>query len=625
MSELRKDLNGSELNYKGIFKNSPIPIYIWKIVEDDLILVDFNYAAEMVTEGKIKNLIGSKVSEIYKDRPSIIAFFRRCIKEKVKISGEIKYKYITTGTEKILYNTYDFIEPDLVLLHSKDITKQREAEKSLEKEEQKKSIILENLNELIVFQDLDHKVVYANKAACESVGLTQEQLIGRKCYEIWHNRTERCEFCPVYKALTTRRPEVAEITSPDGREWIIKGYPILTEDGNLIGAAEVANDVTEQNKIKRELEDRNKDYRSLFENMNAGFAYHKIILDENNKPINYRFLEVNPAFERLTGIKVDDILGKTVTEALPGIENDPADWIGIYGKVALTGVPISFENYNEFLDMWYKVSSYSPKKGYFVAIFENITERKKADQILRESEEKYHNAYNRSNLYKDLFTHDMNNIFQNILASFELYSLYSNNPDKKENILEVKSLIKEQILRGAKLVNNVQKLSELEDIKPTLFPVEICELLQKSVDLIRNNFSHKKININIESHQKFYHVKANLLLIDIIENLIINGIKHNKNTNIEITIKISKSIIDGINYIKIEFIDNGVGIPDLIKEEIFHKEYKKKEQANGIGLGLILIKQILDSYNGKVNIEDKIQGDYSKGCNFMILIPEMVV
>ena len=495
-----KDLMGSELNYKGIFKTSPIPIYIWKIVEDDLILVDFNYAAEKVTEGKIKNLIGSKVSEIFKDRPSIITFFKRCIKEKVKISGEIKYKYITTGMEKILYNTYDFIEPDLVLLHSKDITKQREAEESLK-----------------------------------------------------------------------------------------------------------------------------KDYRSLFENMNAGFAYHKIILDENNKPIDYRFLEVNHAFGRLTGIKVDDILGKTVTEALPGIENDPADWIGKYGKVALTGVPFSFENYIEVLDMWYKVSSYSPQKGYFVAVFENITERKKADQVLKESEERYRNAYNRSDLYKDLFTHDMNNIFQNILASFELYSLYSDNPEKKENVLEVKGLIREQILRGSKLVNNVQKLSELEDIKTSLFPVEVCELLQKTVDLVRNNFSHKKININIESSQNLYHVKANLLLSDVLENLINNAVKHNKNTNIEIVIKISKNIIDGINFIKIEFIDNGVGIPSSIKEEIFHREYKKKEKANGIGLGLLLIKQIMDSYNGKINIEDRIQGDYSKGSNFMILIPEVVV
>ena len=131
---------------------------------------------------------------------------------------------------------------------------------------------------------------------------------------------------------------------------------------------------------------KNKLLSHLSANMMNGFAYHKIIFDRDGKPVDYVFLEVNEAFERLTGLKRQQILGKRVTEVLIGIEKDPADWIGVYGKVALTGEPVKFENYSKGLDKWFVVSAFSLKKGYFVATFEEITQRKKAEQALRESQ-----------------------------------------------------------------------------------------------------------------------------------------------------------------------------------------------------------------------------------------------
>ena len=120
-----------------------------------------------------------------------------------------------------------------------------------------------------------------------------------------------------------------------------------------------------------------------------GFAYHRIVVDKAGKPVDYVFLEVNHAFEKMTGLKRERIIGKKVTEVLPGIEKDSADWIGVYGKVALTGEPVQFENHAGPLDKWYQVSAYCPEKGHFVALFEDITERKKAEEALRVGEEKY--------------------------------------------------------------------------------------------------------------------------------------------------------------------------------------------------------------------------------------------
>jgi PAS domain S-box-containing protein len=119
-----------------------------------------------------------------------------------------------------------------------------------------------------------------------------------------------------------------------------------------------------------------KQFDMFFDRMLDGFAYHKIVVDKSGKPVDYVFLEVNHAFEKMTGLKRERILGKKVTEILPGIEKDPADWIGVYGRVALTGVPAQFESHAESLGKWYKVVAYCPEKEHFVALFEDITERK---------------------------------------------------------------------------------------------------------------------------------------------------------------------------------------------------------------------------------------------------------
>ncbi len=119
-----------------------------------------------------------------------------------------------------------------------------------------------------------------------------------------------------------------------------------------------------------------KQFDMFFDKMLDGFAYHKIVVDKAGKPIDYVFLEVNRAFERMTGLKREQIIGKRATEVLPGFEKDPADLIGVYGHVALTGEPVQFEDHVEPLGTWYKVSAYCPEKGYFVALLEDITERK---------------------------------------------------------------------------------------------------------------------------------------------------------------------------------------------------------------------------------------------------------
>lgn len=140
----------------------------------------------------------------------------------------------------------------------------------------------------------------------------------------------------------------------------------------------------ERKKQEQALRKSEERYRTLFTSMLNGFALHEIILDADGKPIDYRFIEINPAFEQLTGLKAKDVIGKTVLEILPG--TDPS-WIVTYGKVALTGEPIQFENYFPPLEKHYQVYAFRPQQNQFAVLFSDITQRKQVEAALRESQE----------------------------------------------------------------------------------------------------------------------------------------------------------------------------------------------------------------------------------------------
>ncbi|MFO7828827.1 MAG: PAS domain S-box protein, partial [Bacteroidales bacterium] len=106
-----------------------------------------------------------------------------------------------------------------------------------------------------------------------------------------------------------------------------------------------------------------------------GYALHKIVL-ENNIPVDYIYLDVNTHFEKITGLTGSNIINKKITEVLPGIVNDETNWIKIFGEVAQKQIQKNFIQYSDILEKWFNVSAYSPEKGYFVAVFTDITEIK---------------------------------------------------------------------------------------------------------------------------------------------------------------------------------------------------------------------------------------------------------
>lgn len=139
-----------------------------------------------------------------------------------------------------------------------DVTRLRLAEEALKKSEEEKSIILNSMTDLVAYQDLDMRVVWANNAAAKSVGLRNEDLLGRRCYEVWHSRKKPCRRCPVRKARITGKVIEAETASADGRNWQIKGYPIKDSAGRVVGVVEVTTDITERKRAEQEIRDLNR-------------------------------------------------------------------------------------------------------------------------------------------------------------------------------------------------------------------------------------------------------------------------------------------------------------------------------------------------------------------------------
>jgi len=147
--------------------------------------------------------------------------------------------------------------------------------------------------------------------------------------------------------------------------------------GVTASKADLVNEVAVRARAEETLRLSEERYRSLFQGMTEGFAIHEILLDENGKPYDYRFLDINPAFERFTGLHRDDVVGKTHNEVLP---NDSPRWVEEYGAVALNGEPIQFGNYSPTLQKHFEVFAYRPAPGQFATVFMDISERKRQEE-----------------------------------------------------------------------------------------------------------------------------------------------------------------------------------------------------------------------------------------------------
>lgn len=172
--------------------------------------------------------------------------------------------------------------------------------------------------------------------------------------------------------------------SKDGKliPVIKRAGPIWDETGQLLGISVTLVDITELKRAEAEAQAHEDRYRALFESIDEGFCVLEMIFDEADQPLDYRFLEANPMFERLTGLQ--DAIGKTARELVPNLEDH---WFEIYGKVALSGEAVRFVDHSDAMGRWFDVYVFrigGPSSRRVALVFNNITERKQAERRLVE-------------------------------------------------------------------------------------------------------------------------------------------------------------------------------------------------------------------------------------------------
>jgi PAS domain S-box-containing protein len=259
-------------------------------------------------------------------------------------------------------------------------TGRKRAEEAPRRTEREKAIFLDAISEIVVYQDVERRVLWANRAAGESVGLAPERLVGRHCYEIWHQRSEPCVGCPVEKACETDQAQEGEMSAPDGRVWFVKGYPIRDANGDLMGAVEVTLEITE----RKALEETWRRYDFI---VNTSRDFMSLI----NR--NYAYEAVNESYCRAHNKTQEEIVGHNAADVWG--EERYLIQIKEYLDKCFAGNEVHYQDWFEFAALGRRCFdvAYYPYYGregtvtHVIVVSRDVTERERAEEALKRRNE----------------------------------------------------------------------------------------------------------------------------------------------------------------------------------------------------------------------------------------------
>ncbi|RXE55503.1 hypothetical protein ABH15_12375 [Methanoculleus taiwanensis] len=262
-----------------------------------------------------------------------------------------------------------------------DITDQKQAEEELRRAEEEKQQILDSAVELFGYYDTDLRVLWCNQATADSVGLAKDELIGRHCYEVRHQRGEPCEGCPLMRVLETGEAHDAEIETPDGRTMFIRGQPIFDEEGNITSLMKFSYDITKRKQTEEALQ--------------AANAYNRSLIEASLDPLvtinpEGRITDVNTATEAVTGYSRDALIGTDFSDYYTDPAMARAGYLQVFEDGQVRDYPLEIKHRDgTATPVLYNATVYRDEQGNIAGVFaaaRDVTEQQRMQQKLQENE-----------------------------------------------------------------------------------------------------------------------------------------------------------------------------------------------------------------------------------------------
>jgi PAS domain S-box-containing protein len=515
-------------------------------------------------------------------------------------------KHRASLEEQVQQRTQELEKANLVLRD--EIRGRQQTEEKLRQSEQQFRSMFESHHAVMLLIDpASGQIVDANPAAVVFYGYSRAALAGMSITRINQLQPEQARLS-LNRAVNK---ETNQFTFPHRlASGEIRTVEVFSSPVNILNRPilfSIIHDVTERQTAEEKLKRSEELYRSLFKNMLNGFAYCQMLAEEG-RPLDFIYLAVNDSFERLTGLK--NVQGKRVSEVIPGIQTSDPGLLNIYRRVASGGPPEQFESYLEALQMWFSISVYCPQEGYFVALFDVITERKKAEENLKEE------IHIRAQ-FIDILAHELRSPLSPILnSSAMLKDLLAVNPDDKLKRLSANAYASTLILSS-----RLDELLELARYSRGSFSLNTESTdIAKFIEAVANRY---RPSIEQSQHQMSVIISPNLPALEIdqsrieqvIVNLLSNAAKYSPPGTL---IALSVAVESGV--LRIDVKDQGQGLSESDQKSLFqpyHRLKQNRQNSPGLGLGLSICKQIVEAHHGKIEVISQL----GQGSLFRVSLP----
>ncbi|MDP2388154.1 MAG: PAS domain S-box protein [Bacteroidota bacterium] len=406
------------------------------------------------------------------------------------------------------------------------------------------------------------------------------------------------------KALAGERHTMLEVYGDVNRSYYETTYsPIRDHNNELIGAAVLSANVTKRKEVEHQLKAGEEKQKMLLDSIDEGFCIIEMIFDEQKKPIDYRFLEINASFEKQTGMH--DAVGKRMREFAP---NHEERWFQIYGKIALTGESIRFENQAEQLHRWYNVYAFrvgEPEVFQVAILFNDITEHKKAEQQLQ--------AVNKElEAFSYSVAHDLRAPLRSVNGYAEMLNEdYGNVLDGEgKRLIET---IKQNAAKMGLLIDDLLAFSRLGRKQLQKTKTDMTALTNEVLAEVKQSITHQpQVIIN-----KLHDVMGDYsLLYQVMFNLISNAVKYSSKKESPL-IQLSSEIKN--NEVVFSVKDNGAGFDMRYVGKLFgvFQRLHTNKEFEGTGIGLATVYRIITKHEGKMWAEGKVD----EGAAFYFTLP----